>query len=481
MADNSSKNGSGQNNWRNRVGVKDSMPKLADEFKSDAEKALPKPVQPVQPVPAPRPRPSAGAQSSRPAPKPVHKPVARPAPMAPRRPATPITPTTNPKTPPVAKQVASQSGNTFGDRLRAQREAAEALAKKRAEEIRQRNAIAPAANSGQPSGGPKFSFADEEIKAAANEPRQGQRPAQGATTARQQPRAPFRPAPSGNTGSVPRPYQPSDAYRKTHGYREYDGRSTEPAQTQQGRSSAPAYNRYAENANDQAGYAPPARREFQPPQGRPGEYYEDGSDDLFDDRQVLDNRSGSAQPAPQRAGASDYTAAYRDYDEAFDYEDDEPRGRGGVWIFVLLMLLVVAAIAAGAYWFINFGTKIGTAENGNSGVPTVSAPETPVKVEPKAVDTTTPGAPVRRKKIYDRILGNQTLEPEKLAPSEEQPKTLPPAVVPDTPPTTEAPIGIEPLPLPLHHPQPFPGCRVRCRKKPIRLPAPRHRPRALRS
>jgi len=488
MADNSSNNGSGTNNWRTRVGVKDSMPKLADEFKPDGDKPpAPRTEEPVR-------RPPAPAGQQRPAPKPVHRPVARPAPMAPRRPATTSTRPIKPPAPgagrpvPRSADAPAPQANSFSERLRAQREAAEMLAKKRADETRARQSGENGNNATrQTSDGPKFSFADEELKTAETENAPAAQPTQPV-------RAPFQPVHSGSSGSVPRPYQPSDAYRRTHGYREYNERSEAgqatpqnatprtpdqapdraPERTLERGAPAPAQGGHSNDDRvDQSGaqnqYAPasqhasasqhtsPRQGEYQVPRARGGpprsEYYDDNSEDLFDDREALDGRRRSSR---QRAGASDYSAAYQDYDEAFEYEE-EPRGRGGIWIFVVLMLLVVAAIAAGAFWFINYGTKIGAGDAGNGAVPTVTAPQKPVKVEPKAVDTTTPGAPVRRKKIYDRILGNQTLEPEKLAPTEEAPKALPTPVIPEVAPTTQSPIGIEPLPLPLPPPPTVPG------------------------
>ena len=500
MADNSSNNSSGSRNWRERVGVKGGMPKLADEFKNEPT-ASPGSRQPGSGQPAPRqnepsrqaapvarPQGAPQAPSSSPAqaapgkpgqpgqqPAAPLRPVARPAPMAPRRPVTPA---------PLAPQRhagAPTGGNdqqdtAFGDRLRAQREAAEALAKKRSEETR--NRLSGAADSGS---GPKFSFAAEEIKAAEQEKGGSQRPVPiaappGAPTraparpvvpprptpapptpsaptsaAPTPPRAPFRPTHTPAPGTFPKPYQPSDAYRQTHGYREYEDQRTPPPREQHAEAGqGEARDAYTPR------YAPAGRHEYQAPQsrdprqGREGNDYDDG---LFDDQQ-----DGGYQP-PRRADASEYTAAYRDYDDAFDYEE-EPRSRGGIWIFVVLMLIVVTAIAAGAYWFINYGTKIGAEKAGNGKVPTVSAPENPVKVAPKPVDTTTPGAPVRRKKIYDRILGNQTLEPEKLAPSEETPLTPPtpaPTPAPEAAPTNNSPIGVEPLPLPLPPPPTVPG------------------------
>lgn len=496
MADSSNNNRPGARDWRRRVGVKKEMPKLADDFdfKRDVKAPAPQKAPPKAPQPAPT-----ASSGSRPAPKPVAKPVTRPAPMAPRRPkpasgAAAQADGGRQKPDPVKEKARSDA---FSDRLRAQREAAEALAKKRADETRNRLAGATTANAG-----PRFSFAEEEIKAATKETQPAApmtppvRPAparaapprplasppvanEPATERRVQPpesvngtnemEAGSAPAPtpasaprtaayrSALGNGAPKPYQPSDAYRQSHGYADL-GRPAEAATRQQPEAATPAaYERYSEDGAEdftaqRPAYTPPGRGEYPAPQGRGGRYADDG---FYDE----DPRAARQAP-PRRAGAADYSAAYNDYDDAFEY-GEEPRSRSGLWIFIVLMLIVVAAIAAGAYWFINNGTKIGASSNG-TGVPTVSAPQAPVKTAPKPVDTTTPTAPVKRKKIYDRILGDQTLEPEKLAPSEEAPKAVPPTAQPVQPPAGQqpagqAPIGVEPLPLPLPPPPTVPG------------------------
>jgi len=507
MADNSNNNPSEPKNWRERIGVKEgNMPKLADEFRTEPRtNPAPQERRPQQQAPAPeqkfntqRPTPetaqrpplaSRPAYSPRPAPaegQPAAplKPVSSPAPMAPRRPVTPApsapprsqttpaAPTRDAEYQPAAPE--QQQSSSFGDRLRAQREAAEALAKQRAEETRNRLSGAVLGGSG-----PSFSFADEEIKAAEQEKSQVQRPVTPPTptprvAAPAPPRRPFRP----EQGGFPKPYQPSDVYRQTHGYRDYGKPSPAPA-PYEAPAAPTAYDASATDNQgerrqverrqaEQEAYSPPQRPapgyEYQPPEQtarapQPSQSQQDAeryNDDFYDDP----NGQGAGRPPAHRADASDYTAAYRDYDDAFEYEE-EPSRRGGIWVFVVLMLIVIAAIAAGAYWFINYGTKIGSGKTGNGNVPTVTAPQDPVKVTPAPADTTTPGAPVRRKKIYDRILGDQTLEPEKLAPSEEKPVTPPktpaPVTTPEAPTSNNSPVGVEPLPLPLPPPPTIPG------------------------
>jgi hypothetical protein len=365
--------------------------------------------------------------------------------MAPRRPAAPAKPAPAPKTAAAPKPTQSSD---FGERLRAQREAAELLAKRRSQETRAR-----LAGSADSSSGPRFTFADEELDAAKPQPtpkaEAAALPPSSASSAGQRaasqppaaaPRNPYAAQPRQN-GGAPRPYQPSDAYRQTHGYREYD-EAPQPAPRPPAR---PAYEEPAERG----AYVPPAQGSYRAPQSRQGGYRDELSDELFDDRNA---RAGVGRPQ-RRAAADEYTAAYRDYDEAFDYEE-EPRRKGGLWIFILLMLMVVAAIGLAAFWYINYGSKIGSKASGG-GVPTISAPESPVKVAPTPVEPAAPNAPVKRKKIYDRILGDQTLEPEKLVPTEERPVSPPPVAAP--PPANNNPIGVEPLPLPLPPPPAVPG------------------------
>ncbi len=489
MADNT--NNSGRKGWRERVGVKNGMPKLADDFKTEPKVTR-------------GPAANAPDHGSKPAPR----PVAAPAPMAPRRPVTPAPaappraasskPAKRPATPPSPQRpavppkppsapVSVKPSDAFGDRLRAQREAAEALAAKRAKETRER-----LASGISTSGGPKFSFADDELRAAQTEaapepaapapaPEKPSAPVVNEQTpaAQAEPHAPagHRPppehrapvqrppvTPSAASRAAPRTYQPSDAYRQTHGYREFDQAPAQPNVPPRPPAAprAPAaYDRYSDDAVPQA-----PRSYDRAPRTYSGNEqlgYADANEELFerpvahqpDPRANLRNDPAAHQPPhqPPRAGASDYTAAYRDYDDAFDY-DEEPRKKSGLWIFAVLMLLVILAIGAGAYWFINFGSKIGGAKPA-SGVPTITAPEKPVKVTPRVPDNSAAPGQVKRKKIYDRILGDQTLEPEKLVPTEEKP-VQPVTPVPNNS-NTDAPTGIEPLPLPLPPPPTVPG------------------------
>jgi hypothetical protein len=178
---------------------------------------------------------------------------------------------------------------------------------------------------------------------------------------------------------------------------------------------------------------------------------QEGDDGLFEDEQNY-----SPQPPRRRAGPQEYTQAYREFESA----EEEPAKRRQVGPFILLgALLTSGVIAAGLIYFYFYQGSNGTQSQAE--VPVVAEPEQPVKTKPEAdssaeepiavpSQTTTAGvepqapAAAQKKQIYDRILGETTLEEqEQIAPSEEQP------VAPDGP--TQG-FDAEPLPLPLPPP-----------------------------
>ncbi len=135
-----------QSTWRDKLGIKKELPRIAAEFASP----------PSEPAPERR-EPSLAA-----APPMQHVPV-RPAPMAPRIVAAP-------------KGVAPQSSvNTeLAERIRQQREAAERMAEQRIAEAKERAvqpspAPAPSVQASQ-APRPRFSFAEEELKPARQNP-----------------------------------------------------------------------------------------------------------------------------------------------------------------------------------------------------------------------------------------------------------------------------------------------------------------------
>ena len=128
--------------WRNKLGITDKLPKIADEFHASNEDAATSPE--------PREAPPTTAAPPRPG-----TPIARPAPMAPRTPA------------------GSPPAMDFGERIRQQREAAERMAEQRVAEAKERaaqerNAASPSflSTGTQNVQKPRFTFADEELKQA---------------------------------------------------------------------------------------------------------------------------------------------------------------------------------------------------------------------------------------------------------------------------------------------------------------------------
>ncbi len=196
-------------------------------------------------------------------------------------------------------------------------------------------------------------------------------------------------------------------YRGPAPVRNWEGQA--PAEDETG---APVEDEYA----DERGAPPPARGQVaQRPRARA--YAEDDLEDVFDEEERPPRRG-------RRARAEDYSAAYRTYEEEFE-EEEEPRSRGGPLV-LLLALIAVALIAGGLiYWHFSQNRLV---ETQGSNVPVITAPKEPAKTVPtpgneqQATETPTQ-QPVRHKKIYDRILGDETLEPERIVPTEETPKT----------------------------------------------------------
>jgi len=401
--------------------------------------AQPAPGTPAAAAPQPQ-RPAAEttqvsarpAQPQRPTPGETTQVSARPA--QPQRPTPSLT--------------TGERSDRFAERLKEQREAAERLARQRMEQARaqalssqQKPAPAPAPGPTPPSEEekPKFTFAKEEID-------QAQRETGPAPT--QPPRAEPPPAnygyqpPAQPYGRVPPPvYQPGvyqpGAYQPG-GYQPggYQARPYPPEQGAPQPYRGPAPARGWENeppAEDEAGApvqdeydeergAPPPARGQVAQRPRARAYAEDDLEDVFDE----DER---APRGARRARAEDYSAAYRTYEDEFEDEEEEPRSRGGP--LVLLLALIAVALIAGALIYWHFSQNRQTSKQG-SNVPVITAPKEPAKTVPPAKSqqqaTETPAQqPVHHKKIYDRILGDETLEPERIVPTEETPKTPLPA------------------------------------------------------
>ncbi len=550
--DQDSRRGSGgdKRNWRERLGINKDLPKISQDFDGGQRPRGGEPrLDAGSPAPARAPSSGAARDAGQVTSRPPAgaKPVQRPAPMAPRRPsgagspgqsaapqrsATPPRPTpppvrsqTRPAQPPAspAQPPAPTGDDDFGQRLRAQREAAERLAQQRASVPRQAaeqpmqssvdaqqqhrrpagqtrpvrppQAPQPAAPRptqavAPPDGGPKFTFADEELSTAV--PEQPQRASQArpdpaphppampdAPPARRvwqapppppqmQPRTPAGPVPGHEAA-----YGYADAGQPPAGYAP-DPRARPPAryadqQVPQGygdpHPQPPAGGRHAPAEYDPRSIRPPAQPEEggayqrapmpgpnarRPARGRNYDYLEDDLDDVFEEE-------APRKRERKRATAADYNEVYRDYDDIFDDEDTESRGSGPL---LLILALVVIALVAGALIYFYNVTSQSSSTSGGGNVPVVIPPEQPAKVQPQQPSASQPARqPAGRKQIYDRILGEDAPENNQLVPTEETP-SQPAAPQPGAtqPPASNAPSsgGVEPLPIPLP-PPPVPG------------------------
>lgn len=159
-----------------------------------------------------------------------------------------------------------------------------------------------------------------------------------------------------------------------------------------------------------------------PARGRKPAYDEDVNE-VFEDEEP-------PRPQRRRASAQDYNRAYRDYEEG--YEAEAPRRRGP-WPWLLAILLGGILIAGGmVYYYLNYYKKSGpTAGN----VPVIEAPEQSSKTAPEPTSGSTtgnqgatqPNSAEQRKKIYDRILGDDEVGGNnKVVPTQEQPQVVEP-------------------------------------------------------
>jgi hypothetical protein len=474
--------GGTRGSWRDRLGINKELPKISEEFKQAPQK----------PAPSDRQETVIGKAGVTPRPG---TPIAKPAPMAPRANAAELGERLR-KQREAAERMAEQ-------RVAEAKERAIQISQVPQTPQSQRPAP-PAANASIAPGNarPRFTFADEELRqtnqqpagARDQAPRQsgsGQVPATNTTrpvfTADRQgqtdPRIRNTAPPARQTGSaVPPSYartqQPLPPQRvpSSHppGYsppgapdRHWQPRS--PRQT-----PPPAHEHYRRDMPAEAArqledpYAeedPYRRQQRQPEPPRPRSdyrgahsrelaYVEEEPDDLFEDDQNY-----SAQPR-RRATSQEYAQAYREFEN--DYEQPEPRRRTGP-LLLIGALIAVGAIAGGLIYFYQKSTMSAQTSGdpaGEANVPVVAEPAEPVKTEPEPTATaeeTVPATqqqsmapsteaqvPSQTKQIYDRILGETTLEEqEQIAPSEEQP------VAPEGP---SQGLDSDPLPLPLPPP-----------------------------
>jgi cell division protein FtsN len=445
--DQNSTNGAGadKRNWRERLGVGTrELPKISDSFRAEP------------PVQAPQ------AGGAKPAPR-APQPVTKPAPMAPRTSAKAQAAPAAVAPAPAPRLIDNKAQDVLAEKLRAQRAAAEKLAEQRVQAARERaeakiaavpppaaepKTAAPTKSAQRPVAAPlapdgvsrpKFSFAEDDA-IARKEPRAETPVPPRPALVTPPPMPPPRPVLGGERAQPPflRPSQQAPAGRQMPPYRPID-----PAT-----GYAPP-SRYAPppQRTDAAAYRPPVRR---PPAIDPYARHGDSRPyppDAYDDDPRAGPRLGrqpvprgrhrppepegefddvfEEAPAPsrQRASARDYQNAYRETEGA--YEDDNRRS-SGPWL-LLLALLIAAAIAAGVIWYYNTKMKTGaaTAPSATSGetLPVVVAPSEPAKTPPEAPPETQSQAPaaVKKKQIYDRIVGDQEVPGDQVLPTEEIP------------------------------------------------------------
>jgi SPOR domain len=421
-------NGTDKRNWRERLGIgaaegPKGMPKVADDFK-------PAPAAPV--VAAARPAAAAPVKA---------------APMAPRpapRPAAPV---------PAAPRVAPVPPDALANKLKTQRDAAERLAVQRVQAAKQK-AEASLASAAAPANKPKFSFADDEAKAAPQpqqvpqqRPIQTQppRPAPAPQQTYVPPANPYagqvqppRPQLGVNPGYVmppaypqgqpyqPAPQQPQQGYQPQ--YQPQQPPAYRPIDPNTGYAPPPGY-----NPNMRPQYAPPQAPVQQQPQPRlqvpprvqQGGYVpnprltnppqrapqvpmagDEHFDELFEEAPLRPTR---------RATAGEYQQAYRN---EVAYEDEAPRSGflGKLLGFGLLGLLVtIGTVLAYSHYL-----KPQLAASGNGGtVPVIAAPATPTKVVPDK--TAAPADQPVKKQIYDRIEGDHEVLGGQVQSTEEPP------------------------------------------------------------
>ncbi|CAN5369031.1 hypothetical protein BH10PSE7_BH10PSE7_27550 [soil metagenome] len=441
----------GKGSWRDRLGVggRDrEMPKLANEFKPARE----------------------GKTNAAPNDNGQRTPqiVTKTAPMAPRAPSPPQARQAEKpaqKSQPVPGQQRQGDNQDLAVRLKAQREAAEKVAHQRVSQARGR----PESSTGEK---PRFSFAEEEVAQARREstpressPREQPSFANKLAAANQSVTKSAGPpsAPPQSAKATPQKAPPLLPPRQALGGEKpitappaYPTRYTPPA-SQGGAGTAgyrpldpPAYQpqvnkpvpRQASNAplNDSPAdmRRPHGRDAAAPYRGRDADYgdgyqdhprggaaparartpaYNDEPSDVFEEER--------APPARRRASAQDYNEAYREFDEGYGEEQGR---RKGPWL--LLLFLLIAAIAAGGiiYYYM---TEIKPAGQVDGKVPVISAPDQPAKVDPEPNATMGQQAPgttdAQRKQIYDRILGEDTIDGNKIVPTEQQPKAVEPS------------------------------------------------------
>ncbi len=156
------------------------------------------------------------------------------------------------------------------------------------------------------------------------------------------------------------------------------------------------------------------------------------------------------RPELGRPTADDYADAYYDdYEE--EYEEQGRRGRGPLLLFAgLAGVGIIAAVLI--YIYMQGQSSTNTA---NTDTPRVAAPSQEPKTRPQSQPSAS-GTDTQTKLFYDRIVGDQTVEGERIQPREEQPLDPGGSVEPQPlQPVTPDQLDSGELPVPL--PPPLPG------------------------
>jgi SPOR domain len=381
------------------------------------------------------------------------------------------------------------ASDDFAERLRQQREAAERLARQRAATARVQNGAPPPLAKVPETAPtpPRFSFAPDELAGdakpapapAAAAPKAPQRPpAQNGGQQGWQP--PFQAAPGPSPYAPPRspgypygqqPYQPQRMAAPAYARPPQQGQAAAQQQAQ-APYAAVAYGQEAWNGAETARSAParaPVPQRAESYAGQPELAYGNAAEDVYadqararrpvpvpvaprtpavrprvsgpeeqeqDDLYETDRRSDrSSGGRQQRAQVADYNNAYREYDE--DYVEEEPRSRSGPLILLLALLALAVIVGVLIFFYTQNFNLPSSSSAANHDIPVIAPSEGPAKATPEPqVDTATaaPGpAPASsapqpmqgRKQIYDRILGEEAVEQNKLVPTEEQPVAPP--------------------------------------------------------
>jgi hypothetical protein len=426
--DQNSSNDTEKRNWRERLGIgnKD-MPRISNEFAKPPEIV------------------AADTAPARPA-----QAVAKPAPMAPRMPVKAAAPAAaRPQQQVLPQGSPPQPPDALAEKLRSQRAAAERLAEQRvtAAKLRAENApstpapvktpVAPIVAAG-PAEKPKFSFADEDVKADFGRELRSLPPS----------RPPQRPAPQQPQLSPPRPplggqpripagapaagFQPQYRPQPPRGYspsayvpppplsqpqRSFNGPLAQPPAGEP-RLHAPRVNpdAYRRGPQDDLGYAgagyetSPRSLQQRTAALRAPAYDDDYGDEIFED--------APPSRSQRRASANDYNQAYRETEGAYG---EERKRSSGPWLMLLFMLLAAGAGGAGI-WYYNTNVKSVAATGAADTAPVVSAPEQSAKSAPEQpLDGQPAGATTSKKQIYDRIIGDNEVLGGQVVPTEETP------------------------------------------------------------